>query len=562
MPRAPAGGRAWSVRSWSSSAWPARSRPSPTPARRAQSAEPPLADPDAQAVPKKDKPPAADPAVTPADYVVPLVRGPEVVQTAGTAVVPATAIPTPVLTLSVEGLAVASVGQDVAFKLTVRNVSQAKAHQVVVRATPPKGCKLKSSAPPVKEDEAEVQWHLDVLEAGGVRTFEVAFAPDKDVTEAKLLARVKYEFGRGLVTKIAPPTLALTLAGPKKGVVGEKLTYRVELTNPGKVAVADAKVTEFLEDALNYDRDAVPAAGVVPPCAYDTKHKTRTWDFGTLPPGDRRAFDLKVTPRQVGAVRLRTEAAGSGVRQEAVCDADILDAKLTLKADPPAGGGGTVHQPIPFRATIRNDGSADLANVVVRATFPPDMKPAKASNGSTVQRDAVVWTVPVLKKGEAKDLNLALTPSTTGPHKVTFAAKADHGGEQTSAATAAVAGVSALHWDTTGPPLAQVGGPVVYRVVVENTGTAPAKAVLVKADVSEQVEIKDVSPAGAVTPEKRGVLFQTVEVPAGKKVTFLITGTAKAKGAASATFALSEEGKPASTHRKETTVGGDDGPAR
>ena len=162
------------------------------------------------------------PATTPKVLPNGLVEPSGIVQAAGTqVVVPAGELPTPVVTLDVEGNEISPSGQAVIYKLTVKNVSRAKAHNVIVKVIPPKNAEPVKRDPPPTHDEAESRWEFKVLEPGQSRTIEVSYKPKPDSEEVKIQARVQYDFGRGLITKVSAPTLSVKKEGPEKLVIGD-----------------------------------------------------------------------------------------------------------------------------------------------------------------------------------------------------------------------------------------------------------------------------------------------------------------------------------------------------
>ena len=163
---------------------------------------------------------------------------------------PAGELPTPTVTLNIEGSDVAPTGQAVVYKLHVRNASRARAHNVVVRVTPPKNATKVKADPRPTRDEAESTWEFKTLEPGHTRTIELAYAPNKDVAEVKVQARVQFDFGRGMVTRVSAPELSVKRDSPETMVVGDTERHRITVTNTGRVTIRDIKVREVLGKGL------------------------------------------------------------------------------------------------------------------------------------------------------------------------------------------------------------------------------------------------------------------------------------------------------------------------
>jgi uncharacterized repeat protein (TIGR01451 family) len=546
-----------------------------------QSREPPYADDvdPARTRPQIDPDEAIERVqhVVPADMPIPRALPTELGETSGVlpaqhsrVVAPAGELPTPVVTLNIQGNDISPTGQAVVYKLVVRNESRAKAHNVVVRVIPPKNADKVKADPPATHDEAETRWELKTLEPGQSRTIEVVYKPKPEAEEIKVQARVQYDFGRGMITKVAAPSLTVKKEGPEKAVVGDLLTYRITVTNNGKVTIRDIEVKDLLMRGLVHE-DREISRGTVDGrlmSQIDPKSGERMWSIPSLAPGQSKVIDYRVKARDPGRVGSTVLVNAPDVKKETGFDTEVLTANLTISATGPVGDKGTVGQAAAYRITVENKGSAELRNVTVRCVHPPDMRPVRATNSGQPFRDSVQWVFRELKPGDVKDLNVSLVTSTPGTRTVQFFVKADKGAEQKTEVKTPFAGVPALSWDTDVPGTVVAGRNLTYRVTVSNTGTAPAKATKLSVDLPDNVDLVGTTPADAGRGSGQNakmVIFPAYDIPPGKKTTFRIEVRARAAGEARVVFQLTGEGvgtEPAE-HRKTTTItGGDDrGPA-
>jgi uncharacterized repeat protein (TIGR01451 family) len=533
-----------------------------------QTREPPLADEvdPAQAKGRFDP----DEPVQRAQHMIPAGTAPatlppELLSTPGVVpaqytqvVTPVGELPTPVVTLNIEGSEAAATGQPVVYKLHVRNVSRAKAHNVVVRVLAPKNAEpISANPPPTMKEEIDTTWELKTLEPGQARTFEVTYKPKDGADEVKVQARVQYDFGRGMVTKVSPPSLSVKWEGPETMVVGDTATFRIRVTNTGKVTVRDIEVKEFLNKGLVYD-DRELARGSVDGrlvSSIDPKTGERMWSIPAIGPGQVRVLEYRVKARDPGKVGNTVLVNAGGIKEQAGGDTEVLTANLQMQATGPETG--TVGQPAVYNLVVENKGSADLKNVVVRATFPPDMRVTKATNGGQPFRDSVQWVFRELKKGDKKELNVGLTTTSPGMRTIQFTARADRGTEQRGTAKTEFAGVPSLDWDTEVPGTEPVGKALTYRVTVSNRGTAPARKVAVEVDLPRQVDLIDTTPHGTIgTGENasRMVMFGPFDIQPGKKTTLVVRVKARSSGEARAVFLLKEDSKEALRHDKTTNI--------
>jgi uncharacterized repeat protein (TIGR01451 family) len=542
--------------------------------RRGESVEPPLADPTQvnpaggqhdpderpvervqHVVPGAPTPArlpraVADPDVTPAQYNRPVV-------------LPAGELPTPVVTLNIEGSQVVPSGQPVVYKLTVRNVSAARAHNVVLKVTPPKNTEKVSAepAPTHDKDTADQIWEFKTLEPGQTRTVELSYKPKGETDEVKIQARVQIDFGRGMITAVAPPTLTVKKEGPDKLVKDEAQTYRITIKNTGRVTVRDIEVKDVLVKGLVHD-DRETSRGTVDGRLVSSVERDgldRTWSIPALAPGQSRVLEYRVRARETGKLSSTVQVKAPGVIKQTSFDTEVLTAALGLEVTGPPGDKGVVGTAALYSLVVRNRGTADLKNVVVRALFPPDMRPTRATNQGQSFKDSVQWVFKDLKSGEAKELTLGLTTSSPGLRKIQFVAKGDKGQEQRQPVTIEFAGMPNIDWDTDVPGTASVGKTMIYKVTVSNRGTAPGR-VEVRADLPANVDlVRSDPPAAPVTGGRtKGVRFPEYAIPAGKKATYTLEVKARSAGEARAVFLLTEAGKEPARHDKVTNVVGTD----
>lgn len=471
-------------------------------------------------------------------------------------------LPTPMVTLNVVGNDVTPTGQPVVFKLQVRNVSKAKAHNVVVRVIPPKNAERIKWDPPATHDEAEARWEFKTLDAGQEKTIEISYRPAADASEVKMQARVQFDFGRGLITKVSPPSLTLKKEGPEKLVVGDVVTYRITVTNNGHVTVREIEVRDMLSKGLAHDDREISRGTVSGQLTSNIDPKTgeRMWTIPSLAPGQSKVIEYRVKARDAGRIGSTVLAKAANVQQQTGLDVEVMTANLQITAEGPSSDKAIVGQAVIYKITAENRGTADLKNVVVKCVFPPDMHPTRATNGGQPFRDHVQWIFRELKAGESKDLNIGLTTTTPGTRSVQFTVRADKGQEQSTSVKTSFAGVAALDWDTDVPGTVTVGKTMIYRVTISNSGTAEAKGIKVRVDLPDNVDLVSTTPqeAGkAYGQNAKEVNFPAYNIPAGKKTTLRIEVKARYPGEARVGFQLTNpatgSNEPAE-HKKMTVI--------
>ena len=539
-----------------------------------QTREPPLAD-EYKVEQAKGMIDPDDPGIKRVEHVAPgaiprslpsdLTGTPDVSPAGYTQIVaPPGELPTPVVTLNIEGNDVAPSGQTVSYKLIVRNVSRAKAHNVVVKVIPPKNAEKVKAEPPPTQDEAETRWEMKTLDPGQTRTIELVYKPKADAEEVKVQARAQFDFGRGMITNVSPPSLSIKKEGPEKLVVGESVVYRITVRNTGKVTVKDIEVKDLLLQGLVHD-DRELARGTVNGrlmSSIDPRGMERMWSIPALAPGQSRVLDYRVRAKEPGKVTsmASVQAAGMAAKQQDFA-AEVMTANLQMRVVGPETERATVGQTAGYRITIENRGDAELRNVTVRCLFSPDMRPTKATNGGQPFRDSVQWVFREMKPGDVKELNVGLTTASPGLRTVQFTGRADKGAEQKAAIKTEFTGVATLDWDVEVPATDSVGKTLTYKVTVSNRGTATARNVEVRVDLPKEVDLIDTTPnAGRERGQfANGVMFPKTDIAAGKKTTVSVRVRARVPGEAKAIFWLREDGKdPGARHDKTTNIIGTD----
>ncbi|MEZ6142194.1 MAG: hypothetical protein R3B84_16665 [Zavarzinella sp.] len=487
--------------------------------------------------------------IIPAQFQVPVPAG--TTPTGGNFVGTATSYNVPTVTLNVAGPSVVSTEQPIVYRLTVRNVSRNDAHHVVLRVIPPKGTnRIKSDPPPTKDEpgEVEVRYEMKTLAAGESKVVEISFQPKSDTTKVQLKAWLQFDYGRGLETEVSPPALEVKKDGPTTAIVGDTLTYRILVKNTGKVTLSDVVVQDRITEQLAYD-DRVIGRGYVDgrvTSTIDNSRLNRSWTIPKMLPGATQILEYQVKVKRLGKCTTSTTAECSETKQKKTTDlnVDISTAQLGLEVSGPTGEAGTVGQSIGYRAVVRNAGTADLKNVVVRFRFPTDMETAKATAGARLNRDAVEWTFDHLLPNQTKEVNLMLQTSTPGQRNVLITAVADRGEAQKKELSTTVKGVAAIDWDVSVPGTVAVGNEVYYQVTIINQGTATAPSIRTDVDLPKHVELLETNYrySRGTGENARLLSFQAMDIPPRKKTTLTIRCRAVSAGEAKAAFTLTGEG--------------------
>jgi len=144
--------------------------------------------------------------------------------------------------------------------------------------------------------------------------------------------------GTGSTAKTwSAPGLSLRVSGPAVASVGALLTYRIEVSNPGDLALESVSVTDPLPEGLTLVSSNPPA---------QSAGQTLTWVLQRLGPGQCSAIELTVRAQRAGTVSNCVEATAAGLRAKDCASTTISTAPPGPPVFPGAGIPPAVTGPI------------------------------------------------------------------------------------------------------------------------------------------------------------------------------------------------------------------------
>jgi len=200
--------------------------------------------------------------------------------------------PTPVVALRIRVPASAAAGQDLEYRICVENLSAASAHHVIVRNPLPVNARFIRANPEPSAKEPELIWNLGTLAACACKEIVLVLSPT-GTGDIQDCARVQFEHGQCVTTRIARPSISVRKSGPSQAVLNGVLTYHLTVTNTGATELTSVVLSDKLPAGL------VHASG----------QRDLTWDLGALGSGQSRSVDYQVTATSAGRFRNKIEAA-------------------------------------------------------------------------------------------------------------------------------------------------------------------------------------------------------------------------------------------------------------
>jgi uncharacterized repeat protein (TIGR01451 family) len=300
--------------------------------------------------------------------------------------------PPPVVTVKVRVPSCAPENNELEYHIYLENCSPAAAHHVLLRNPLPENAKFVRANPEPSQTKGELQWKLGTMYGGERRKIVLVLAPT-GTGDVKNCTRVQFEHGQCVTTHVggmAPPPfigpfpkpvpvkdkegkLSLVISGDKKQMINVKTTYKLTVTNTGKITAKTIVVSASLAEKMEYV-DSNPKGKFL--------EGQVVWPIGDLEPGESRSV----------AVTVKAKAAGNlCIKGRAVADPDLraadefctdfagvsaLSLEMVDTADPIVVGGETT-----YTIMVENTGSAPATKVQIKAYIPPLMSFREAKGG-------------------------------------------------------------------------------------------------------------------------------------------------------------------------------------
>lgn len=463
--------------------------------------------------------------------------------------------PPPVLQLQVRTPAHVPIGKPVPYRVTVTNSSAAKALRVKVRMPVPDGAAALTKCEPKFEGlkelppqgialqkGQEMTWEVGDLQRGETKTIELTFTPAPDAKKVAGTAYVNFEYGAKVETTIDKPKISVKRTATPEVSVNELVTVRVEVTNPGTVAIPKVRLVEQAPPDAEFRMD-------------DKAEKTniegqRAWDLDTIAPGQTKFVTYQLLARKptVGNGMLTSSAVSSG---DVVLDVTQAESRTkvlqpALRLEFTGTPTTTPKSPAVYKAVVRNVGTLPLGSVTLTMDIPEGLSNTKRTKGAKVEAGRLTWTLPKLAAGEAEEFNIQCEPEQGVAGKKLLKATVRDGRGLVDVQTAEVGTEFVGRADLTWKPQfekawVQVGRQGTLKVTVKNQGAETDNGVRLRVKLPAEVKYNGNNGAIPATFENAEVLFPAQKLAPGQSTEFVVTYEGKTVG--SGRFMLILEGE-------------------
>jgi uncharacterized repeat protein (TIGR01451 family) len=397
----------------------------------------------------------------------------------------------PTLYLQTLGPASQNLSQPFNYEIVLRNPGSATVFHVQVEDELPPGARMIKAEPKAEVQGQKLFWDLGSVEAGAERRLKVEVQPAGE-GEFQSHATATFATSSSLRTRITKPRLTLAKFAPEKVQLGNKVLFRLVITNTGTGPATHVLLRDHLPPELEHPQGTLIEG-----------------DVGTLAAGESKTITLEATAIKGGRVVNQAEVtADDGLQASARVELLVTEPALLLRKTGPKHG--ILRRELEHRLEVVNPGQAPATSVHVVDTLPEGLEVVSASNGGTYTADTrmVDWNVGTLAPGETHVVTLRMLAKTAGDFLNQAVARADRGLEAKAGAPVHVEGIAALTFEVVDldDPV-EVGAETTYEIRVVNQGSAPAL----------NVQIQTVVPDGMTPLGGDGPSASHVE---GQKVSF------------------------------------------
>ncbi|MGA2254879.1 MAG: hypothetical protein ABSG53_09470, partial [Thermoguttaceae bacterium] len=365
--------------------------------------------------------------------------------------------------------------------------------------------------------------------------------------------RLKVKEGSVFVTWTAP-SLGIRQMGPPTAVVGETITYRVEVSNPGDLPAREVVASEEVPDGLSFlQANPVPVV----------EGRRLQWRLGDLAPRQQQIIEATFRTTRQGTVAHCVEVTGAGGLRSSHCANTTVLAALpgpaTILAPatiPPPGTGPTRSSPtraatsvldlqvtpgtqavvgsnLTFVIDLANRGSVPATGIVIRDIFGDGLEheersPIQVSRGDLAPGQSARFgiTFRVTKPGQlcqhleataADGAHVAIDSCVTAvpPANATGPAVTPSPGTIVTPPPIIPTAVP-LEIRVTGPATSMVGKSVVFTAEITNPGQQPVDNVVVSQQADAALAVTQVSDG--FTRKGTDVVWSWPSVPPGRTV--------------------------------------------
>jgi len=366
---------------------------------------------------------------------------------------------TPQLTIEKSAPAEIQVGKTARFQVKVRNTGQIAAHGVEIHDEIPKGTRLIKTTPRATRGvRGELVWSVGTMKPGDEMSAEIELMPLEE-GEIGSVATVHFTASASARTIATKPELLVETSAPSQVLIGEELTLKIKISNPGSGVATGVVLLERVPSGLRY-RDG----------------SELEYEVGSLKPRESRELELVLTADRPGVVTNVLSARGDGnLKADDRIEIEVVAPQLDVAVEGPKRR--YLEREATYALSISNPGTAPARDISLIAHLPPGLKFVSANNAGHYNEASrtVLWQLEELPVQETGTVMLTTMPVEAGQQTLRVSGSTETGllAEQEQAVL--VEGIAAILFEVVDvdDPI-EVGGETTYEIRVLNQGSKAA----------------------------------------------------------------------------------------
>ena len=450
-------------------------------------------------------------------------------------------------------------GQEITYKLLVKNTSEYPTHNTVISDPIPEEVEFVSATNGGTYKDGIVTWTIDEIASFGQK--EVSFKVRvKDVDDAVIRNIALYGTNEDIVTEpkktnevvhssgeaINPPVLSLEKETSVIGLVqtDDILTYTFTLRNNGRTVSKDNAIVDYLPDQVEF-------VNLTGNGAYNSTDKRVEWFYDELQPGQevKVTVDVKVVAKE-GTI-FNYGYFGNNIPEEELPNTipenssnivenpieppyvpvEVVGDYVTVRklSDPGSGAMVKVGDIITYTLTVKNTGVSTSGKTTIQDTIYEKMTyvEGSATGGATFDGSKLTWTMEGLKPQEERTVSFKVKVNQVNKallrNHAVYSTDTDKvkGNKNTNELVHTVGELklpALLSMDKKADKIGAVktGDEITYTLVLTNVGGAVSKDTVIVEPIPEGTNL--VSAEGAKVNGRR-VEWYIGDLEAGKSIT-------------------------------------------
>jgi uncharacterized repeat protein (TIGR01451 family) len=311
-------------------------------------------------------------------------------------------------------------------------------------------------------------------------------------------------------TEVMRPQLNIRKDAPKTASVGVAHDYTIVVVNEGETPAYDVLVEDELGGAAEFVESR-------PIAEFNRSSGKLEWNIAQLDAGETQEIRIRIRPTGEGTLDgVATVRFKAQVKAETVITSPKLELDLAGPTEVKVG------DEVPLTFTIRNRGSGDANNVILRSVLPVSLKHPEGGD--------LEYEIQQLRAGESESVDLTVVAAEPGD-LILVSAEVTTSGITAAKAKTEIGIVGAqLSLKRNGPERRFVGRSATFQNIVTNESRFEALNATVVEAVPEGMRFVSASNGGEFDPDSRRIQWNIPRLIPGKQAVLEVELLAEAPG--------------------------------